>query len=60
MTEKWIATVRFEAPDVSLVLEESCQGTRQECEALVNRRPPGLDGRAVKVSSKIGPAFPVH
>jgi hypothetical protein len=28
---KWTATVRFENPDGSLVMQESCQGTHREC-----------------------------
>jgi hypothetical protein len=48
--------VRFETPDGQLVLQESCQGSQRECMDLVNRRPLGLDAKAVKVWSKIIPA----
>ena len=45
--------MRFETPDGRLVLQESCQGSQRECEGLVNRRRPEIDGTAVRVWSRI-------
>jgi hypothetical protein len=51
MSEKWIATVRFESP--TLVLQESCQGSHRECLDLVNRPRPEIDAAAVRVWSQL-------